>query len=274
MIRARVGAAVLRAYPADTRAALGAEMLSTLLDSSAGSSVRFAREAAELLRLGLRARATRIADAGARRLVADGACVGAILFLAQDLATALRNRGEPHAVYSSASMVVLAVVLALALLGYDRIAGATALAWMALRLSGLVAGIDVTAYPATLLPLLCLSIMNVSPRRGSSRVRRSDPYGSGSLIVLVVLVALAGALGGWFAILALDAATVFGAVAVALLTTDPRPAIAVTLVAANVAIGKIGSAPPGLITMTFLAAAPVVLAVTIGRTRHLHRASE
>ena len=91
--------------------------------------------------------------------------------------------------------------------------------------------------------------------------------------MLVVLVALAGALAGWFAILALAAATIFGVVALVLLTTDPRPAIAVTLVAANIAIGKIGSGPPALITLTFFAAAPVVLAVTIGRTRHLLRAS-
>ena len=165
MIRARVGAAVLRAYPADTRAALGAEMLSTLLDSSAGSSVRFAREAVDLVRLGLRARATRIADAGTRRLVADGACVAAVFFLAQDLATALRNREVAHAVYSSASMTLLSLVLAFALLGHDRIAGAVALVWIALRVSGVTAGIHVTDYPATLLPLICLSIMTVSPRR-------------------------------------------------------------------------------------------------------------
>ena len=186
---------MLEAYPTDTRAALGAEMLSTLLDSTGDSSVRLAREAVDLLRLGLRARATRIADAGARRLIADGACVAGVLFLAQDLTTALRNRGVPHAVYSSASMAILAVVLALALLGHDRIAGAATLAWMAPRLSVLMAGIHVTACPAMLLPLTRLSIMTVSPRS----VRLSDPYGSSWLVVLVVLVVLAGALGGLFA---------------------------------------------------------------------------
>ena len=274
MIRARVAAAVIRAYPADTRAALGAEMLSTLLDASAGSSARFAREAVDLLRLGLHARAARIADAGARRLVADGACVAAVFFLAQDLATALRNLGVPHAVYSPASIVVLAVVLALTLLGYDRLAGAAALAWMALRLSGVTAAIHVTSYPGTLLPLICLSIMTARPRRGSSRASVSHKYGSGWLFVLVVLVALAGALGGSFAILALAVATIFGFAAVVLLTTDPRPAIAVTLVAANIGITHVDSGRPALITLTVLAAAPVVIAVTIGRTRHLLRASD
>jgi hypothetical protein len=274
MIRTRVGAAVLRAYPADTRAALGAEMLSTLLEASTGSRVRFAREAVDLLRLGLRARAARIADAGVRRLVADGACVAAVLFLAQDLATAIRNRGVPHALYSPASMAVLAVVLALALLGHDRIAGTAALAWMALRLAGVTADIHVTALPATLLPLICLSIMTARPRRGSPRARVSHKYGSGWLVVLVVFAALAGALGGRFAILALAAVTVFGFVAALLLTTDPRPAIAVTLVAANIGITHVGSGRPALTILAFLAAAPVVLAVTIGRTRSLLTVSE
>lgn len=136
MNRERIGAAVLRAYPAEMRDARGAEMLGTLLDASAGSSLRFARETAGLLRLGLRSRATRIAAGGARRLIADGACVAGAFFLTQDLATALHSRG----------------------------------------------------------------------------------------------VLLAGAFSGPFAALALVAATVFAIIAVGLLTTDPRPAIAVALV--------------------------------------------
>jgi hypothetical protein len=243
MIRTRVGAAVLRAYPADTRATVGAEMLSTLLDASAGSRARFVREAVELLRLGLRARATRIAHAGTLRLLADGACVAAIFFGAQDLATALRNRGVAHAVYSSASIAVLAVVLGVALLGHDRIAGAAALAWMAARFSGLTAGMHVADDPTTWMVLICLAIMAASPRRRSSRARPSDLYGSTWLAVLVVLVVLAGGLGGLAAIVALAASTAFGAVGLALLTTDPRPAIAVTLVGANIAVGKVASAP-------------------------------
>jgi hypothetical protein len=188
VIRARIGAVVLRAYPADTRTAVAAEMLSTLLDASAGSRVHFAREAVDLLRLGLRARATRIAHAGARRLIADGACVAAVFFLAQDLATALRNRAVAHAVYSSASMAVLALILAVALLGHDRIAGAGALAWIALRLAGLTAGIHVADSPATVLPLICLCVMTASPRRRGSPPRPFDADGSDWMVVLVVLV--------------------------------------------------------------------------------------
>jgi hypothetical protein len=271
MNRERIGAAVLRAYPAETRAARGAEMLGTLLDSSADSNVAFAREAVDLVRLGLRARATQLAAAGARRLVADGACIAGAFFLAQDLATALHSRGVPDAVYSPAAMAVVAVVLVPAMLGHDRIAGLGALVWTALRFSGVMAGTDVAGDPGAVLPVICFTVMMVSPRRRSSRALLSNAYGSWWLVVLVVL---AGAFGGLFAILALAGATTFGVIAAALLTTDPRPAIAVTLVAANVGIGKIGSDRPALMTLTLLAAAPVVVALTVGRTRHLLRASE
>ena len=169
MNRERVGAAVLRAYPSETRAARGPEMLGTLLDLGADSNVRFVREAVDLLRLGLRSRASRIAGSGARRLIADGACVAGIFFLAQDLATALHSRGVPHPFYSPASMAILAVALTFGLLGHDRVAGAVALVWFGLRLFGVMTGLDVAAYPATLLPVICCGAMMVSPRIGRSR---------------------------------------------------------------------------------------------------------
>lgn len=274
MNRERMGAAVLRAYPVETRAARGTEMLGTLLDSTADSSFRFAREAVDLLRLGLRSRATRIARGGVRRLIADGACVAGAFFVTQDLATALASRGVPDPLYSSASIAVLAVILTSALLGHDRIAGAVALVWLGLRLSGVMAGIGVTAYPRTLLPVICFGVMVVAPRSGSSRSLLSRPYGSGWLVVLVVLVVLAGAFGGLFAALALAAAAIFAISAAVLLTTDPRPAIAVALVAANLGITHAGSDRPALTILTLLAAAPLVLTVTIARTRRLARARD
>jgi hypothetical protein len=270
MNRERVGAAVLQAYPAQTRAARGAEMLGTLLDSSAGSNVRFAREAVDLLRLGLRARAAQIAAAGARRLLADGACLAGAFFLAQDLATALHSRGVSHPVYSPASMAVLAAVLIVALSGRDRIAGMGALVWMTLRFSGVTAGLDVAGYPATVLPVICFAAMVMIPRGRSSRGMLSGLYGSWWLIGLIVL---AGAEGGSFAILALVGASVFGVIAAVLVATDPRPAIAVTLVAANVGIAKVGSGRPALTMLMLLAPAPAVVALTLGRTRHLVRGS-
>ena len=90
MMRERVTRAALHAFPPATRSARGPEMLGTLLDASATSQARFAREIVDLVQSGLRARATETAQAGAQRLVADGVCLAAVwlltLFLAADVA--------------------------------------------------------------------------------------------------------------------------------------------------------------------------------------------
>src|SRR3954467_6557460 len=81
MSRERIAGLGLLSYPAgpprDAREARGEEMLATLHDVSAGSRRGFAREIADLVRLGLRMRATTTATVGARRLIADGLCLAA-----------------------------------------------------------------------------------------------------------------------------------------------------------------------------------------------------
>ena len=61
MIRERATRVALLAYPPDVRERVGDEMTATLLDASAGSRTRFAREVAALARAGVRR------AAGARR---------------------------------------------------------------------------------------------------------------------------------------------------------------------------------------------------------------
>jgi hypothetical protein len=245
-------------------------MLSTLLDSSGDSNAQLLREAVDLIRLGLRARATLIAASGAGRLLADGACTAGAFFLAQDLATGLRSRGVPDAVYSPASMMLLGVLVAIAMLRRDRIAGAGALLWLALRLLGVIGAINLTIASATLLPAICFTVMLVRPRQRSS-VPISGLYGCGGLVGLVLL---AGAFGGLFTILALVAASAFCLLALALVMIDPRPAIAVAFLAANVAAAKAGSGQPALITLAFGTTVPVIIALTIARTHQLAGASE
>ena len=95
--RERVARLALLAYPADVRAARGDEMRATLHDVSAGSGRAFAREAVDLVRLGLRARATATATAGAPRLIADGLCLAGVWLMVLDLATlidAARSRAR------------------------------------------------------------------------------------------------------------------------------------------------------------------------------------
>ncbi len=271
MNRERLGAILLRAYPADARAAHGPEMLGTLLDASAGSILRFLREAVDLVRLGLRARATQITAAGARSLLADGACLAGVFFLAQDLATGLSGRGVSDPVYPPASMAVLGVLLGVAMLGHDRLAGAGALAWLALRVAGALGGFDLASSSSAVLPVICFAVMVVRPRHHGPAPLRSALGASWWLVLLVVL---AGAFGGAFAMLAFAAAAAFGLSAAALVTTDPRPAIAVAMVAADVAIAKAGSGQPAPITLAFLVAVPVVVVLTIGRTRQLAAAGE
>jgi hypothetical protein len=135
MSRARIGGLALLSYPAAARDARGEEMLATLHDVSAGSRRGFAREIADLMRLGLRTRATATASVGARRLIADGLCLAGIWLMTLDLTTlmAQRARGMHDPLLAPAPLVLLMVALAVALIGRDRVAGAAALAWTALR---------------------------------------------------------------------------------------------------------------------------------------------
>ena len=187
MNREHVARAALRAYPWPVRAVRGEEMVGTLIDTSAGSAMRFAREILDLVRLGLRARAAQTATVGARRLIADGFCLAGVFFMTQDLATALSDRRVAHALYSSASIALLAAILGIALTGRDRLAGVGALVWTALRMPGLIAAhLTVTDYAGMALPVVSFTVMLVAPR---VRVRVSWIADSGSLRRTAVLAA-------------------------------------------------------------------------------------
>jgi hypothetical protein len=92
MSRKDVAAIALRGLPREVRVSQGEEMVGTLLDSSAGSRVRLARELADLLHVGMRMRAERTARMSPQRLLADGFCRGAILLMTLDLSTLLSQR--------------------------------------------------------------------------------------------------------------------------------------------------------------------------------------
>jgi hypothetical protein len=171
-------------------------MVGTLIDTSAVSAIRFAREIADLVRLGMRARAAQTATVGARRLTTDGLCLAGVFFMTQDLATALSDRGVAHALYSSASIVLLAAVLGIALTGRDRLAGVGALVWTVLRMPGLIADhLTVSDYAGMALPVICFTVMLAAPRArvpvswiaDVSRVRRIAVLAA----AVVILVALA-----------------------------------------------------------------------------------
>jgi hypothetical protein len=114
--RDRIVRAVLRVYPETVRRAHGHEMLATLLDSSDGSTRAFIGELFDLLRAGLRSRSRVTADARLRRLIADGFCLAAVLWVAIGVCTRFRFESTRWQFW------LLAVALCLALAGYDRIA--------------------------------------------------------------------------------------------------------------------------------------------------------
>jgi hypothetical protein len=274
MSRERIAGLALLAYPAAARTARGEEMLATLHDVSAGSRRGFAREIADLVRLGLRTRATATASVGARRLIADGLCLAAVWLMTLDAVTVLvqRARGLHDPLLAAAPLALLAAALAVALVGHDRVAGAAALVWTALRLPSLWdhhPGIVNLAPEAV--PIVCFCVMVLAPRRRTTDLRRL-----GWLIVPATLVLTLAPPNGersplLLAYVALGAILVT-AFAVAMLPTDPRLAIAGAVSLSTVGLSVVvhhhdASAPVSL----FLAAAPVAIAITVTRTRQLRR---
>jgi hypothetical protein len=272
--RGRLAALALLAYPPAVRATCGEEMLSTLHDASVESRRRFAREIVDLVRVGLRARATQTARVGAGRLAADGLCLAATWLMTLYLSTLLaqRARGYDDALLSWPSIALLGGVLAVALIGYDRLAGAGALAWTVLRLPALWdhhPGL-VNLVPEVL-PILCFTVLLLAPRQ-----RAPDPRRLAWLLVPAILVATLGPSDGdqsplLLAYVAL-ATILLVLFALAMLPTDPRLALAGAVGLSNLGIDIWGGptvfvlAPP-----LMLAATPVVLAVAITRTRRLRR---
>jgi len=247
--RAGIAALALLAYPSAARADRGEEMVATLLDASAGSRTRFARELADLVRSGLR---LRTADATPARLTADGLCLAGVWLMTLDLVTLLgqRYRGMHDPLLAWPSIALLAAALAIALVGFDRVAGAAALVWTALRFPHLAGPVP------EVLPALSFSAMVLAPRRRPPDVRR--------LAWLVVPAALVVAFGprGNPLLLALGftAVGIVATVALAVLTVDPRIAIAGAVPVSTIAAGFVATHgdPPALAWLT-LAAGPAVI---------------
>ena len=274
MTRERIARLALRARPAGADATRDAELVATLLDASAGSRLRFVREIVDLVRVGLHARATQAAGAGAGRLIADGLRLAALWLLTVDLVTLLswRYRGLHGPLLGWPSIALLAAVLAIGLIGFDRLAGAGALVWTALRLPALLAyHPGLAGVAAEVLPALCFAAMVLAPRR-----RRPELSGLAWLVVPVVLVVTCAPpddernpLLLATVVLALLA---FVAFALAMLPTDPRMAIAGAVGLSDLAVAVVGiNHDTSALAYLFLAAAPVALAFVVARTRRLRR---
>ena len=263
MSREGLAAIALRALPREVRISQGDEMVSTLLDSSAGSRVRLARELADFLRIGMRMRAGQTARMGPQRLLADSFCRGAILLMTLDLSTLLSQRldGVEDPLLSWTSICVLGAILAVALIGAERLAGTAALAWTAARLPELVAhNHTFNGIAPTAVPLICFSVLIVNPRR-----RRLDLRRLTWLLAPAVLVAAYAPRSGSgpIAVIVSLAAILFVLVAALKIPTDPRLAIACALPATYVSLMVVGA--PALPALLLSLGALLVLGVAIVR---------
>ena len=172
MKREHIARVALHAFPITVRSAHGEEMLGTLLDVSATSRTRFVRELIGFVRSGTQARATQTAQSGARRVVADGVCLSGVWLLTLFLSSELGNRirgfdplGPWHPL-SPWSLGLLGAALALTLIGYDRLAGVTALLFVATLVAD-PAWRDQTISRRELMvvPVICFITLAVAPRR-------------------------------------------------------------------------------------------------------------
>ncbi len=266
MSRERATRAALLAHPPDVRARVGHEMTATLLDASAGSRTRFARELAALTRAGFNARGQRTAAIGTRRVLADGVCLAAVWLMTLDLSTLLsqRARGFEDPLLVPSSLILLGVALALALVGYDRIAGVAALIWTAARFPLLLdhhPGMAALVVAFTLPSVACFAVLVAAPRRRAPDLRR--------LAWLVVPAALVATFGPPQydqspLLLALVSIVVLLVViyALATLAADPRIAIAGAIPLLIVAGGS---------AVVLALAALLVLATAVARLRQLGR---
>jgi len=268
MRRDQLARAALRAYPEAVRRTRGPEMIDTLLDASDGSMRAFARELFALLRAGVRSRACATADAGFRRLAADGVCLGATLWIGVRIS-------EPVGFQPTRwQFWLLAAALALALAGCDRLAGLVVFAWIALvNPVTPFGGQDhtlgwsfVAVQEAQLLALGSFAIvMLIAPRRRPRSLRR--------LLWLAMVAALAyGATLGTGAIAVATIAVSLASLCVP--AAIPRLAIATALwwtwigIEQAFVLGRVMS--PLSIA---LAAGPIVLALSAARVRRLQRQS-
>jgi hypothetical protein len=272
MKRERTARAALRAFPATVRAAHGEEMLGTLLDVSATSRTRFVLELIGFVRSGMQARATQTAQAGAQRVVADGVCLGAVwlltLFLSSELGNRIREFDPlgPWYPLSPWSLALLGAALALALIGYDRLAGATALLFVAtLGADPAWRDLTISRRELMLVPVICFITLGLAPRRRKPNHRRL------AWLALTAALAVASSTSDDPTAAILILALLFLVpLALAMLRTNPRLAIACALPATSFGI-HMAQDPggPGVLGVLFLSAAPLILTITITRTRHL-----
>jgi hypothetical protein len=269
----RLASLALRAYPADVPADRRAEMLDTLRDVRTATPERYAVELIDLVRRGVRTRADRRGSAGTGRLLADGFCLGGVLiamFEFGDLG-AHYVRGLRDTLVSPLMAIALALIIAAALVGFDRAAGLGAMIWLVVRLPELYHAKDsVVGVLPSIVPLACFAVMTAGPRRLAV-----NWWQLGWFLAPALLIATFGPdrpNPALMAVVALAAVAVLG-MAVVLAPIDPRLAIACAAPAAYLGLQIVWKdQAPIVLSTIFLGALPAALIYAVAHRRHTNDA--
>jgi hypothetical protein len=258
-------------------------MLGTVLDISGQSPLLLARESLALVRDGWRARARITAAIGPRRLACDVLAQAVTLWGFVSLISVLQIARAASLRPDAAELSYLGLLvcaIALALLGYDRIAGISGLAWIAVLYLAIFHHQQrgVGAWRATpveheisliFLPLCGYATMILAPRSRSRHPIRVLCFAS----TLMWMMALPSLPSTWVAPSTLILLVVL-AVGLLRLATDPRLAIACALVLGS---GELARWTIGARTMTsapltwILATAPLLLILSMARLYTVRR---
>jgi hypothetical protein len=259
VIRERIGRAVLRAYPPAVRQARGLKMLGMLLDAGEQSCRAFVRESGSLVLGGLGERRAIATRAKTRRLIADSCCQAVLIWLTLLMISAVSSEiiaGPRQQLLIQG--VGLAAILALALVGFERIAAVTGLAAVA-ALGPVGPHTQLVTLARVLVPIACLLVMALAPRQRPPDPRR---------LVWLMPVAVLAALGPRGHVGLPEALAVMSIGGLLRLPSDPRFAIAcsvvwITLLSTHTA----RAAPAGLGVVVILAAMAggLILTVAAGR---------
>lgn len=243
MIGEWLGRLALRAYPRELARSKGPEMLSMMLEMSAGSSLAFARELVSLIVCGLRARSRVTAAKGRRQLLTDSCSTALILYLAVPVWGALSTFSMvvDHNVTQLLVVLVISVVFALLIAGYNRWAGIGGLGAIAIGVAITVLQgqrqLENIASPLVTMaiPALCCAVLTVAPGQ-----RRPDLKRLRWLALPLLLALVFPASAGQGLVFGLDYQQLFLATAsivgVLRLAYDPRLALGCGLVWATIAM--------------------------------------
>jgi hypothetical protein len=265
MIRERIATALLYCYPEPVRVERGQEILGISLDAGAASLGAFVRECLSLVTGGLRQRA----QANAR--VSDGRVLAASFRLGALLLTAIvvvnrplwvtgngwfndTSNGLPH-------NVLYLLVLPVALVGLDRLAGAIGIACLIVGQTALLAP---TQALELVLPIGFM-VMVLAPSS-----RRLKPHGLLWLLPVIALSFIAELTWPvhWIELASLVGISLAG---LALLTVDARLAIASALIWSSFGLPFRGTAQPDVLSILLLAVTPLTLAAVYTHRRMTRR---